>query len=48
MDNEYAKAVDYYKSVYYDDVDEYKTELKEECKHKLAQIRDDIENDANK
>jgi len=44
MDEEYAKAVEWYEMPYYDDIREYKKELKRECKEKLAQIREDIEN----
>ena len=44
MDEEYAKAVEWHERMYYDDVMECKEELKEECKEKLAQIRNDIEN----
>jgi hypothetical protein len=44
MDEEYTKAVEWHTVVYYDDIEEYKTELREECEKKLAQIREDIEN----
>lgn len=44
MDAAYAAAVKWYTAVYYDDIEEYKTELREECEDKLAQVREDIEN----
>ena len=44
MDDEYAKAVEWYEDNYYDDIEEHKKVLKEECKRELAQIRKDIEN----
>jgi len=43
-DEEYAKAVEWYEDVYYDDVAASKAEHKKECERRLAQIREDIEN----
>lgn len=44
MDDEYTKAVEWHEINYYDDIAEYKAELRKECERKLAQIREDIEN----
>lgn len=46
MEKEYEQAVEWHRIVYYEDISEYKTELRKECEKKLAQIRDDIKNGA--
>ena len=46
MDEEYAKAVEWYEMSYYDEIREYKIELRKKCEEKLAQIKEDIENGA--
>ena len=45
MEEEYQKAVEWYRDVYYyAEIEDFKIELKEECERKLAQAKEDIKN----